>query len=167
MPSEGELAPFTTSSDNNDDSRGLNCTVWQPKYAGGPVTTWTVALSEQINRLSAYQNPCVCRQGDGILVGSQIHRINVAYATEAKLWSIIWRWDHRQEQRARDTTALFWMACIWVKLAAYVVTWITWRVYSVRLFLFFLLSCLPRSNLYCQFVLSDCSLCYDQLLQHI
>lgn len=27
MPSEGELAPFTTSSDNNDDSRGLNCTV--------------------------------------------------------------------------------------------------------------------------------------------
>lgn len=27
IPSESELAPFTTSSDNNDDSRDLNCTV--------------------------------------------------------------------------------------------------------------------------------------------
>lgn len=35
MLAEGEVAPFTASSDNNDASRGLNCTVWWPRYAGG------------------------------------------------------------------------------------------------------------------------------------
>ncbi len=59
------------------------------KVCRGPVSTWTVALREQINRSSAYQHYCVCRQRDGILVGSELYRINVAYAAEAKLWDII------------------------------------------------------------------------------
>lgn len=60
------------------------------KVCRGPVTTRTVALREQINRLSAYQSDCVCRQRDGIRVGSQLYRINVAYATEAKPRAVIW-----------------------------------------------------------------------------
>lgn len=60
-----------------------------------PVTTWTLALSEQINRLSAYQHYRVCRQRDGILVGSDLYRINVAFATE---------------DQQGNTSALFWQA---------------------------------------------------------
>lgn len=31
---------------------------------------------------AGYQYYCICRQRDGILVGSQLYRINVANATE-------------------------------------------------------------------------------------
>lgn len=58
------------------------------KVCRGPVTTRTVALREQINRLSAYQHYRICRQRDGILVGSELYRPNVAYPAEAKLWDI-------------------------------------------------------------------------------
>lgn len=75
-PSEGELAPFpTTSSDNNDDSGGLNCTVWRPRYEGGLLEHghWLsrehqdISVSASADREMGYlwdQNKCCsCRWG--------------------------------------------------------------------------------------------------------
>lgn len=57
------------------------------KVCKRPVTTRTLALRVQINRLSAYQ--CLQRQRHGLFVGPELHRINAGGATEAELGEIV------------------------------------------------------------------------------
>lgn len=49
--------------------------------------------NKQVSSISALL--CLQTERDGIFVGSELYRINVAYDAEAKLWDIIWFLDHR------------------------------------------------------------------------
>ena len=82
MPSQGELAHFAASSDNNDDSTGFKLHSVTAKVCEGPVTTRTLVLRVQINRS---QHISVCKQRHGLFVVPELHRINAARATEAEL----------------------------------------------------------------------------------
>lgn len=76
---EASLAPFDASPDNNDDSGSLNCTVPQPRHAGGPVPTRTAALRRRIKQVIVGVGAPSAHKRDGILVGAELYGIGSCF----------------------------------------------------------------------------------------